>query len=456
MNKAVHLFARLTKIDEAKREVYGVATAEMVDKEGEIFDYATSKPYFKAWSDEISKATDGKSLGNVREMHEPSAVGKLIDMNFDDELKQIDIVAKIIDDRAWQKCAEGVYTGFSIGGQYVKAWKDGDYTRFTANPAEISVVDNPCVPGAHFTAVKTDGNIEVRKFAAAPVLWKEVIPEQKELPLTKDLGTVANLAYILQSVCYIQCDAAYEAEFEGDGSSMPDRLKSWARDGATILAAMTQEELDELMSSMKAVTDKLGKAGAKHSAETKAHHAAIAKCMGKIYKAAAEGMPHCDALMGKGDMEEAVTVEVTKQVPAVTEPKIETQESNIMEANEKVLLEKAAADSASSLSKFADVEKQVTELKTAQEAQAKGQEEIVKTLSNITKILGKMAGVDEGTQAQKVVRNAGAALVTKEQDNGGTVTDVSKMSQHDQFKNALDPANVQVIEKMPGRLTAAR
>src|SRR5690242_8785037 len=68
--KSLNLFAQIAKIDESKHEVWGVATAEIVDKQGEIFDYQSSKPYFKSWSDEISKATDGKSLGNVREMHE--------------------------------------------------------------------------------------------------------------------------------------------------------------------------------------------------------------------------------------------------------------------------------------------------------------------------------------------------------------------------------------------------
>jgi len=43
MKKSLHLFAQLAKIDESKHEVWGVATAEMVDKEGEIFDYASSK-----------------------------------------------------------------------------------------------------------------------------------------------------------------------------------------------------------------------------------------------------------------------------------------------------------------------------------------------------------------------------------------------------------------------------
>lgn len=162
--KTVNLFAQIAKIDELLHEVWGVATAEVIDKEGEIFDYDSSKPYFKSWSDEISKATDGKSLGNVREMHEPSAVGKLVAIAFDDDLKQIRVGARIVDSVAWQKCMLGVYTGFSIGGAYVKAWKDGEYVRFTANPVEISVVDNPCVPGAHFTAVKVDGTCEVRKF----------------------------------------------------------------------------------------------------------------------------------------------------------------------------------------------------------------------------------------------------------------------------------------------------
>ena len=177
--KSMNLFAQIAKIDESKHEVWGVATAEIVDKEGEIFDYESSKPYFKRWSDEISKATDGKSLGNVREMHEPSAVGKLVAIAFDDDLKQIRVGARIVDSVAWQKCMLGVYTGFSIGGAYVKAWKDGEYVRFTASPVEISVVDNPCVPGAHFTAVKADGTCEVRKFTHTA---RPALADMKKIP----------------------------------------------------------------------------------------------------------------------------------------------------------------------------------------------------------------------------------------------------------------------------------
>ena len=74
-------------------------------------------------------------------------------------------MAKILDREAWQKIAEGVYTGFSIGGRYVKSWRDGEYVRYTAEPNEGSLVDNPCMYGAHFSAIKADGTTEMRKFS---------------------------------------------------------------------------------------------------------------------------------------------------------------------------------------------------------------------------------------------------------------------------------------------------
>jgi hypothetical protein len=182
--KKIQLFAALTKVDESRREVWGLATAEVVDKDGEIFDYASSKPYFEDWSQEIATATAGRSLGNVREMHRSSAVGKLVDLQFDDEYKTIAVGAKIVDDAAWEKCTEGVYTGFSIGGRYVNIWPDGEFLRFTAQPVEISVVDNPAVPNAHFTAIKSDGSTEVRKFVTSFEAKEEqeqgMKPEQEE------------------------------------------------------------------------------------------------------------------------------------------------------------------------------------------------------------------------------------------------------------------------------------
>jgi hypothetical protein len=164
---ALDLFLPLAKVDLDRRLVTGVATAETPDRSGEIFDYASSKPYFEKWSAEAAAATGGKSFGAVRAMHTPIAAGKLTDIAFDDDAKRITVVAKIVDDDQWRKVQEGVYTGFSQGGRYVKRWADGDsgLTRYTADPHEISLVDLPCVPNATFDVVK-DGVVEKRSFAS--------------------------------------------------------------------------------------------------------------------------------------------------------------------------------------------------------------------------------------------------------------------------------------------------
>jgi hypothetical protein len=112
-------------------------------------------------------------------MHDPkSAVGKVTEMNFNDSDKAVEVVMKIIDDQAWRKALEGVYTGVSIGGGYLKKWKDGDLTRYTPIIREISLVDNPCIPTARFAElVKANGateslqlNGQIRTFSQ---MWAE-------------------------------------------------------------------------------------------------------------------------------------------------------------------------------------------------------------------------------------------------------------------------------------------
>lgn len=163
---SLKLFLPITKVDAAQRLVYGVATAEAEDRAGEICDYASTKPYYEKWSGEIAKSTDGKSLGNVRAMHGAVAAGKVTQLNFNDDDKQIEVCVKVVDDAEWKKVEEGVYTGFSQGGTYVKRWKDDEtgLQRYTADPSEISLVDLPCLPIATFDVIKADGIVEKRHF----------------------------------------------------------------------------------------------------------------------------------------------------------------------------------------------------------------------------------------------------------------------------------------------------
>ena len=176
MSKSLNLFIPITKVDASKRLVYGTIASETLDKANEVFDYATSKPHFEKWSGDIAKSTDGKSMGNVRAMHGHVAAGKLTDIAFDDANQTIEGCAKIIDDAEWNKVLEGVYTGFSMGGKYEKRWKEGDFTRYTASPVEVSLVDLPCIPDATFSVIKADGSVEMRKFHVVDVAKAAELP----------------------------------------------------------------------------------------------------------------------------------------------------------------------------------------------------------------------------------------------------------------------------------------
>jgi hypothetical protein len=256
-------FAPIIKIDVAKREVYGVMAEEAIDKSKEIFDYETSKPFVKAWMDQFQKTTHGQSFGNVRAMHSPIAAGKIIGLQFDDAAKNIPIAVKVVDDNEWKKCAEGVYTGFSIGGSYIKKWLDGTNTRYTAKPSEVSLVDNPCMYGATFTAVKADGAEEMRKFEGGE--------------LGKSMWDIGTLASMLENLAWMRDCLASERDYEGDKSQVPEKLASWIEEGTTILKQLVEEETSELTSGankgeqmdpkeLQALKDRLAKAEADNAA----------------------------------------------------------------------------------------------------------------------------------------------------------------------------------------------
>ena len=235
--KKIEVFFPFTKIDIENREVWGRITQEAPDKSKEVFDYESSVPFFKAWNEEFAGRTDGESVGNVREMHQLSAVGIFKAMDYNDAELAIDAGCKVTDDDAWQKVLDKVYTGFSIGGGYVKKWKDGDMTRYTAKPSEVSLVDNPCLGKAVFTQIiKMDG-----------------ADEQVTLgELRKGMWDVADFAGLIRQIGWMAQDAAWEAEYEGDDSPVPASLRDWLAAGAKIFQDMAAEEIQELLATLPA------------------------------------------------------------------------------------------------------------------------------------------------------------------------------------------------------------
>jgi hypothetical protein len=227
------IFVPILKVDAAKREVYGVMAEEAVDKANEIFDYASSKPHIKAWSEDAMNRTAEAGLplsfGNVRTQHSKVVAGKLVGITFDDSAKRIPIVAKIVDDNEWKKVQDGVYTGFSIGGSYVKRWADGAATRYTAKPAEVSIVDNPCMYGATFKLVKADGASEYRDFAGSLAKSAPVPSVELAALRVSVLTQMDELTKKINDLLERRSAATSPASFQHDGGG---------QEGATVLKAV--------------------------------------------------------------------------------------------------------------------------------------------------------------------------------------------------------------------------
>src|SRR5579864_8420076 len=150
----------IAKVDAEQRMVWGYASTEAEDDQGET----VSREALAAALDDYMR------FANIREMHQPSAVGVAKEAAIDD--KGLYLGAKIVDEDAWQKVVEGVYKGFSIGGR-VTARDPGDRRLITAlRLTEISVVDRPANPEAMFdcwklsTAPLTGGSMATN---AAPI-----------------------------------------------------------------------------------------------------------------------------------------------------------------------------------------------------------------------------------------------------------------------------------------------
>jgi HK97 family phage prohead protease len=132
----MRLFAPIAKLDEEQRLVMGYASTEALDSQGEIIR-----------RDAIEAALpDYMRFANIREMHQPSAVGIAEAADIDD--KGLYLQARVVDDEAWRKVKEGVYKGFSIGGRALARDPEDRRVVTELELSEISLVDRPANPEA--------------------------------------------------------------------------------------------------------------------------------------------------------------------------------------------------------------------------------------------------------------------------------------------------------------------
>ena len=152
-----------SKVDKERRTVSGFASLDNLDKQ---MDIVTAEASMEAFA---------KFRGNIREMHQPLAVGKMVNFKaekyFDPESKKFyngvyvsAYVSKGAQD-TWEKVLDGTLTGFSIGGRMNK-WDDGyDEKSDTQiriikeyDLVELSLVDSPANQFANIISVeKVDG-----------------------------------------------------------------------------------------------------------------------------------------------------------------------------------------------------------------------------------------------------------------------------------------------------------
>jgi phage head maturation protease len=140
----MQLFADITKFDSAQRLVWGYASTETRDAQGEIVKREAIEAALPAYM----------RFGNIREMHQPSAVGVATAAELDD--RGLYVVAKVVDAAAWEKVVAGVYKGFSIGGRVMTRDADDPSVITGCSISEISLADRPANPECVFDLWKAD------------------------------------------------------------------------------------------------------------------------------------------------------------------------------------------------------------------------------------------------------------------------------------------------------------
>lgn len=142
------LYAEIAKMeaqDDGTVKVWGYASSEAVDSDGEVIAAEAMK----------AAIPDYMKFGAVREMHGSNAAGTAIEINVEDDGRTF-FGAHIVDPVAVTKVKTGVYKGFSIGGS-VTARDELNKSQITGlKLTEISLVDRPANPDAVFTCFKAD------------------------------------------------------------------------------------------------------------------------------------------------------------------------------------------------------------------------------------------------------------------------------------------------------------
>lgn len=145
MTKLYAEIAKMEAQDDGTVKVWGYASSETVDSDGETVTAEAMK----------AAIPDYMKFGAVREMHGKSAAGTAIEIKVEDDGRTF-FGAHIVDPTAVLKVKSGVYKGFSIGGSVTQRDELNKSIISGIKLSEISLVDRPANPEAVFTMIKMD------------------------------------------------------------------------------------------------------------------------------------------------------------------------------------------------------------------------------------------------------------------------------------------------------------
>jgi hypothetical protein len=194
----IRLSMPLSKVDQEKRIVSGFATLDNVDKQSDIVTPEASMDAFKRFR------------GNIREMHQPISVGKMVafreEKYFDPETKKMyngvyvsAYISKGAQD-TWEKVLDGTLSGFSIGGRMNK-WDDAYDEKLDSqiriikdyDLIELSLVDNPANQFANILSVqKADGVTEASGIATETVIENVFYDKEAGIVLLSNEETLSS------------------------------------------------------------------------------------------------------------------------------------------------------------------------------------------------------------------------------------------------------------------------
>jgi hypothetical protein len=168
----ITLSVPFTKVNREKRTVSGFATLDNVDQTGDV---VTSEASIKAFEN---------FRGNLREMHQPVAVGKIVSFKpetyYDPASKEfyngvyVDAYISKGAQDTWEKVLDGTLAGFSIGGKIIESDNEvnkatGKTVRFIKDYAlmELSIVDSPANELCNILSIsKMNGQLVFKGMAA--------------------------------------------------------------------------------------------------------------------------------------------------------------------------------------------------------------------------------------------------------------------------------------------------